>query len=376
MFEIKVAASDEERRKIYEFRYNYYFETMKRADVRGLDQNNRLQLEEIDHYSELYYILKDQILVGVLRQSRLAKVPYKIIEADGLDMIYDLDKFLRFTTEDKISMNSRLILDPKVRGSFALGTLFSQAYTDGLNAGIEFDFLTAAPNVVEVYGKSGYRRYKAGIEHPENGYDVPMVLALNDVSYLTKISSPLLRPRKKIKNLAWERSVSDKFLKEFSTALKTHHENVISVSNVQLSIELYKEHALSTLNIEELTEILKFATMIKLNPGEKIIRSNQRRDEMYIVLNGCLDVTFNAASSAEYKIYPGGIVGEMAMFGQNPRSADITANSRSLLLLFSRDSVLRMMRKNSDLSSKLLFNVAKSLSKKLLAANEKGKLND
>lgn len=371
MLEVKVAQTSEELNAIYQFRYDYFFRTLGRTDILGLDHKKTLHFEELDPYSVHYYIERGGKLLGVLRQTRLGAVPDDVIKSNGIDEIYDLDRFLSIVDKSQLSMDSRLILDPTIRGSLALGTLFSKAYLDGLYAGIEFDFLTAAPNVIDVYSKSGFRRFKEGFEHPENGYDVPMVLALNDLEHLKATKSPLLRSRRNLQDIKYNQSTIQNFINEFSSDLKTFHDNLVTISDLEITIELNQDHALSSLTSSELNEMLEYATIIKLQKGETIIRSNQRRDEMYILVEGGLDVYLSEMSSAVYSVSPGDVVGEMALLGQSPREADITATCTSLLMLLSRAAVLRMMKKNPSLSAKLLFNVAKSLGKKLSVANEK-----
>lgn len=110
MLEVKVAQTSEELNAIYQFRYDYFFRTLGRTDILGLDHKKTLHFEELDPYSVHYYIERGGKLLGVLRQTRLGAVPDDVIKSNGIDEIYNLDRFLSIVDKSQLSMDFGLFL--------------------------------------------------------------------------------------------------------------------------------------------------------------------------------------------------------------------------------------------------------------------------
>ena len=68
---------------------------------------------------------------------------------------------------------------------------------------------------------------------------------------------------------------------------------------------------------------------------------------------------------------PGDIFGEMSLFDGGPRSADAVANSPSTLLRISAERFDRLCREQPDLGNPLLFELAKTLAKRIRADDKK-----
>lgn len=376
MVTVRIAETDAEKTEIYKFRYDYFYNVVRRGYVRGLDHVREIHFEEIDNFSRHYYLEKESKIIGVLRNTRLGDVPDEILVKDDIFEMFNLETFLDITELDKLSLNSRLILDQSARGSAALGILFSRVYMDGLRDGVELDFITAAPNAIQVYRKSGYRRYRSGIEHPENGYDVPMVLTLNDTDHLTSIKSPLLRTRRAVADINCDLDLVERLRDALEPKFKAYDEDSLRLPAVELSIGLDQEGIFASLSRDEIDVLLTFATVLSLAADERIIAKNQRRDEMYILLTGQLSVAVGHDQKSLYLVRPGEVVGEMALFLGQARTANIVAQLPSIVLLVSRDAIIRMMKRHSELSAKLLFNISKCLAMKLANTNDRQKVND
>lgn len=375
MVNVRIAESDAEKVEVYRFRYEYFQNVVQRFYVRGLDHVKKVHIEEIDAFSRHYYLEQDSRILGVLRHTRLGDVPKDVLAKDDISDIFNLEAVLKIAELDKLSMNSRLILDQSARGSAALGILFSRVYMDGLLDGVELDFLTAAPSAIQVYRKSGYRRYRSGIEHPENGYDVPMVLMLNDTDHLTSIKSPLLRTRRAVAHINSDLKLVEGLRGALWSRFKAYDEDTLRLPALELSFALADEGIFASLSREEIDALFTFVTVFNLEPGEQIIAKHQRRDEMYVLLKGQLSVAVGHDQKDPYLVRPGEVVGEMALLLGQARSADIVAQLPSVVLLISRDAAIRMMKRNSELAAKLFFNISKCLAMKLANANERQETN-
>lgn len=68
---------------------------------------------------------------------------------------------------------------------------------------------------------------------------------------------------------------------------------------------------------------------------------------------------------------PGDIFGEMSLFDGGPRSADVVSNNPSTLLRISADRFDRLCKEQPDLANPLLFELAKTLAKRIRADDKK-----
>jgi CRP-like cAMP-binding protein len=105
--------------------------------------------------------------------------------------------------------------------------------------------------------------------------------------------------------------------------------------------------------------------MIRCSAGDHLIKKGNVAKNMYIVLSGTLEVraddrVVNVCSS-------GDIVGEMAFLLESPRSADVfVATDDTCVLSLSESNLKTLIADEPTLAAKLLLNVSKLLSYKIL----------
>jgi CRP-like cAMP-binding protein len=63
--------------------------------------------------------------------------------------------------------------------------------------------------------------------------------------------------------------------------------------------------------------------------------------------------------------------GEIALFDQGPRSADVVANKESVLLKVSSDAFDKLRREAPELSAPILFAISKTLAARIRADNKR-----
>jgi CRP-like cAMP-binding protein len=93
--------------------------------------------------------------------------------------------------------------------------------------------------------------------------------------------------------------------------------------------------------------------VINYKPGEIVITEGEKGEELYIVLSGQLKVTRNGADVAV--LPPGAHVGEMALVRSQPRSATVTSEVHSELMVIRRQEFFEILRKEHQLAVKLLW---------------------
>ncbi|MGE5049256.1 MAG: cyclic nucleotide-binding domain-containing protein, partial [Deltaproteobacteria bacterium] len=119
---------------------------------------------------------------------------------------------------------------------------------------------------------------------------------------------------------------------------------------------------------KELLAILGVGRSRQFDKGQQIIREGEQGDELFVLFRGKVDVLKNGMLIAQLKA--GGHFGEMGLVDQAPRSATVVATEETSAVSIDRESLLKLMRRDSLLSVKLLWSFVQVLSERLRNTNE------
>jgi serine/threonine protein phosphatase PrpC len=115
---------------------------------------------------------------------------------------------------------------------------------------------------------------------------------------------------------------------------------------------------------KEILRVLNVTTVREYAPGEEIIKEGTPGDEMFILLRGKIRLHKNDAFITD--LMPGAHIGEMALVDRRqPRSASANAEERSRLLGLKRRDFYEIIRKEPQLSVKLLWAFTQVLAERL-----------
>ena len=89
---------------------------------------------------------------------------------------------------------------------------------------------------------------------------------------------------------------------------------------------------------------------------------------MYLVLSGAVVIQLDGKQLAELK--PGDFFGEVALFGDEVRTADATASGDSELIGFFRPDLQEWVERSPKLGVKVLFQLGKVLAERLRRTND------
>ncbi len=110
-----------------------------------------------------------------------------------------------------------------------------------------------------------------------------------------------------------------------------------------------------------------------LPAGTVLFQQGDFGDAMYVVKAGSLEIykndVFGAVRVAEVR--PGGLVGEMALVENKPRSANVRASDESRLLLLSRGSYAQLKQAHPLVATKFQDELLLLLSGRLRQTTEK-----
>jgi CRP-like cAMP-binding protein len=109
----------------------------------------------------------------------------------------------------------------------------------------------------------------------------------------------------------------------------------------------------SRLQERELLRIMEVAELLEYDPGEVVMREGDRGDQLFIVVDGLLQIMRGEQLLSE--VGPGEHFGEMALIRSMPRSATVRAVDKSELLAIRRADFFAILRKEYELAVKLLW---------------------
>ena len=92
------------------------------------------------------------------------------------------------------------------------------------------------------------------------------------------------------------------------------------------------------------------------DPGQSVVREGEAADAVYVLIEGTVEVTVSTPKGPFVVNRTGRneIIGEIAIFGDVPRTATVTATSRVEALKISKDLFINVVRQNPDAAIELL----------------------
>ena len=363
--DIKVASSDEDRERIFRFRYDVYVTEMGKSPAEA-DHQKKIIRDELDDGAHLLYAEDEGQIVGTVRLNCRSKKKFPYV----WEQRYDIEKFAPLFG-DHISMTSRMMVAKDYRGSSVPAALVGAVYSAGREMGSKFDFCNCAPSLLEFYEQIGFRRFTDGFMDEDNGYHVPLVMLVRDTQYLRQVRSPLYRVAR---NFEHDPETGAWFQKTFPSHAGIANSRSRNTDEFwkQLSDQLAAPPAeciplFESLSDEEVSGFLRSGTVLSLQPGDRIIRQGDVGDEMYIILSGVAEAV-SRKEDQEHSLAimsKGQIFGEVAFISTAVRSADVNALTEMQVLIISKGFLTRAMRKQPEISAKVLFNLSLILAQRL-----------
>ena len=363
--DIQVARSDEDRERIFRFRYDVYVIEMGKSPAEA-DHQKKIIRDELDEDAHLLYAEDEGQIVGTVRLNCRSKKKFP----DVWEQRYDIEKFAP-SFGDHISMTSRMMVAKDYRGSSVPAALVGAVYSAGREMGSKFDFCNCAPSLLEFYEQIGFRRFTDGFVDEDNGYHVPLVMVVRDTQYLRQVRSPLYRVAR---NFEHEPETGVWFQETFPSHAGIANSRTRNTEEFwkQLSDQLADPPTeciplFESLSDKEVSNFLRSGTVLSLQPGDRIIRQGDVGDEMYIILSGVAEAV-SRKEDQEHSLAimsKGQIFGEVAFISTAVRSADVNALTEMQVLIISKGFLTRAMRKQPEISAKVLFNLSLILAQRL-----------
>lgn len=130
---------------------------------------------------------------------------------------------------------------------------------------------------------------------------------------------------------------------------------------------------LSNLKDAQLAHLADYMELQEAPQHAVVFTQGDVGDAMYLVLSGELRArtTMGGGESLLATFAPGDFFGDMALFDNGPRSADVVANVNSTLLKISAVNFYRLIREAPALATPFLQATARTLSSRIRADNKR-----
>ncbi|MEW6304571.1 MAG: cyclic nucleotide-binding domain-containing protein [Verrucomicrobiota bacterium] len=149
-------------------------------------------------------------------------------------------------------------------------------------------------------------------------------------------------------------------------------ENTPLVKGIQPGM-LRRVKILSEFNEQQLGRFVQFMEVQQVRQFSEIVKKGDHGDSMFLVLEGEVRVrVMNAGRETTLVTLPAGeFFGEMTLFDQGPRSADVVANNDTTLLKISAEKFQKLITEVPDLATPFLVAITKTLTARIRADNKR-----
>jgi len=125
-------------------------------------------------------------------------------------------------------------------------------------------------------------------------------------------------------------------------------------------------------SLDEQKIVIECCALKSFEVGQVLCKQGDSSSEIYFLKNGSLEIVtdVNGAEVRLSKLGDGAMVGEMAFYSGDIRSATIRAKAFSQVYVLDNQSLLRLRESRPELANKLDIFVIKKLANALIRANK------
>jgi CRP-like cAMP-binding protein len=124
---------------------------------------------------------------------------------------------------------------------------------------------------------------------------------------------------------------------------------------------------------EQIAALLQYIQMLPIRQWAEIVKQGDPGDSMFLILDGEVRVRLmiNGKESILATLGVGEFFGEISLFDDGPRSADIIANRDGMLLKVKVDDFRNLASKHPDVAAPLLMAIGRTLTARIRADNKR-----
>lgn len=173
------------------------------------------------------------------------------------------------------------------------------------------------------------------------------------------------------RDVTWRRAADLPELQMFFRNRKTSAETT-SPAGIQAGA-LRRVKILAGLTDVQLERLAQAMELHRVPQWKVIVRQGERGDAMYLILEGELRVRLLAGDKETIisTLGPGEFFGDMSLFDQGPRSADVVANTDSTVLRFTATAFENLAKEEPALAAPFLLATVRTLAARIRADNKR-----
>ncbi len=348
--------------RIYRFRYAVHVDELGKGGP-AIDHARRRMYEPADDRATHFYAEEDGRIVGCARVNAGADGPLPDPYRGWLEM----EPLERALGARRMTLTSRLMVDPAYRGRTLASLLVLRLYEFGLEIGTDDDFIYCAPNLLRLYYRLGYRPYRPAIRPDGTDLRVPLVLCLRDGAHLTRAVSPfgMMLP-----------GALDDAGRTAGLLARTYPgfeptppclEGDVRTLWARLADGLTRRDArrslLDGLDEAQIDRVLGAAAPLAFGADEVIQHRDERRPGLGLVLSGRLGVGLPTHDGWHWLeiLGPGDVFGEPEAPPATGRATDLVALEDTRVALLSENLITRTTEKDPALAARLATNLVSVL---------------
>ncbi|WP_416667681.1 cyclic nucleotide-binding domain-containing protein [Egbenema bharatensis] len=361
MTTVNIATTSEEKQQIYRFRYQVYVEEMRKKP-KAANHTARILTDPLDETSILLYVTHADEIIATLRRNFLdaSKLPETIQEKLSI---------ADFThPKHQLSISTRLMIAPQWRRSVMVGAIVAEAYRQGRERDLQFDFVHCAPWLVPFYENLGYRRYTDHFLDSDTGLQIPMILVMEDVEHLRTVRSPFYRLARKQKNTPLAR---DWFLEHFPQQQRFFNHCTHSIEEIwqfwrpQFQSPGQTAPIFEGIGDDTVAQLLKGSTVHPVKAGDTILQIGDISNALFLLLEGAIEVNYLAGTSCiSTELKPFQTFGEAALCTTLPSPEQVVAKTNAHLLIIPKPTIMKVMKTSPSTMCQFFLNVSRSLGDK------------
>lgn len=143
-----------------------------------------------------------------------------------------------------------------------------------------------------------------------------------------------------------------------------------NVTNISHKLKALKKVPLfKNFNYTELNKLVEIVKVRIYPQGEFVIKEGTSGEEMFVILDGEVEVLFQDVSRSTLK--SGQLFGEMALIDKSPRSASIRTTRESKVMVINRSPLFNIFKQEPRIAMKVFWSFLQNMNKRLRANDKK-----
>jgi predicted GNAT family N-acyltransferase len=360
---ICVASSEDERASVFRFRYDVFVQELNLFQE-SADHDEGSFSDPHDRTAHLIYAKDEGGIIGTVRINWGGDAPF----SREFRETYHLNRFEVIAPPESVMVVTRLAVEKGSRGGRLALLLVRFCATFAKEHNAYLSFCDCQPHLLRLYESLGFRPYARPYNDPSYGIMVPLLSIGSDSEHMAEIQSPLAKTLSGWEppaNLEEIRSLipvvpSVREVQELETGGTRDRIRSLAESSGDATFGLF-----DGLSEADMDELLARSHVISCNRGDYVIREGTVTNTVFSVIEGELEVRVD--NEIVCIMAAGECFGELSLLHSIPRTADVIVYSeQAVVLSLSETNLNRLISGKSNLASKFLMNLARSLAMKLL----------